>query len=326
MVAPLLIAVAHPTTDCAPESSGTVSFPPLVKLGASLTDVTFTATVAVFESIVASFALKVKLVAPLKFADGVNATLAVQVFAVVVQSTAPMGPSAPFEGAPTIANVRLSSSASVAVRVTLTGVSSKVDTALPPVWPCATGVALGGNTTMSNMTVALASSPPLAVPPSSVRYTDTDAVPVVPDAGVYTRSPVDSEMSGCTEKSELLSFETLNVSTWPDSLAGPFEMLVAKAATVCAAESSITAWSGAAGRSKLGASFTAVTVIMNVCAALVSTPPLAVPPLSDTLNVIVAVPFALAAGVYVSTPFEAIDGEPENNPGFVLPVTVNATV
>ena len=36
--------------------------------------------------------------------------------------------------------------------------------------------------------------------------------------------------------------------------------------------------------------------------ALVSTPPFAVPPLSLSVTVIVAVPFALAAGVYVSVP------------------------
>ena len=51
-----------------------------------------------------------------------------------------------------------------------------------------------------------------------------------------------------------------------------------------------------------GASFTGVTVIVKVCAALVSAPPLAVPPLSWIWTVTVAVPLALAAGVYVSLP------------------------
>ena len=47
---------------------------------------------------------------------------------------------------------------------------------------------------------------------------------------------------------------------------------------------------------KLGASLTGVTVMVNVCAALVSTPPLAVPPLScGKLTVTVAVPLASAA-------------------------------
>ena len=48
---------------------------------------------------------------------------------------------------------------------------------------------------------------------------------------------------------------------------------------------------------KLGASLTAVTVIVKVCGADVSTPPLAVPPLSESVSVIVAVPLALGAGV-----------------------------
>ena len=47
----------------------------------------------------------------------------------------------------------------------------------------------------------------------------------------------------------------------------------------------------------VGGSFTGVTVIVNVWAALVSTPPLVVPPLSCICTVTVAEPFALAAGV-----------------------------
>ena len=48
---------------------------------------------------------------------------------------------------------------------------------------------------------------------------------------------------------------------------------------------------------KLGASFSWLTVIVNVCALLVSTPPSAMPPLSLMLTVTVAVPWALGAGV-----------------------------
>ncbi len=70
---------------------------------------------------------------------------------------------------------------------------------------------------------------------------------------------------------------------------------MAQPATDCAPASSVTVWS--APLVKLGASFTAVTVIVNVCAALVSTPPLAVPPSSWILTVTVAEPLALAAGV-----------------------------
>ena len=46
-----------------------------------------------------------------------------------------------------------------------------------------------------------------------------------------------------------------------------------------------------------GGSLTGSTVIRKVWGALVSTPPLAVPPLSRIRNVTVALPLALAAGV-----------------------------
>ena len=48
---------------------------------------------------------------------------------------------------------------------------------------------------------------------------------------------------------------------------------------------------------KLGGWLTLVTVMVNVCAAEVSTPPFAVPPLSLRLRVIVAEPKVLTAGV-----------------------------
>ena len=57
------------------------------------------------------------------------------------------------------------------------------------------------------------------------------------------------------------------------------------------------AWAVAVLFVTAGASFTAVTVISNVCVADWLTPPLAVPPSSVILSVIVAVPFWLAAGV-----------------------------
>src|SRR5690349_13231113 len=51
-----------------------------------------------------------------------------------------------------------------------------------------------------------------------------------------------------------------------------------------------------------GGSLTAFTVMVKVWPALVSTPPLAVPPLSCATTVTTAVPFASGAGVNVSTP------------------------
>jgi len=93
----------------------------------------------------------------------------------------------------------------------------------------------------------------------------------------------------------LLSLPTWNVNTWPDSSAGPALMPVAQPATLWAPASSSTVWSEPAVND--GTSFTAVTVIVNVWSALVSTPPLAVPPSSLRLTVTVAEPFASAAGV-----------------------------
>src|SRR5438132_1067432 len=56
-----------------------------------------------------------------------------------------------------------------------------------------------------------------------------------------------------------------------------------------------------------------VTVIVNVCGALASTPPFAVPPLSCNCTVTVAGPFAFAAAVKVSVPLAATAGCAENS-------------
>src|SRR5438876_1195585 len=66
---------------------------------------------------------------------------------------------------------------------------------------------------------------------------------------------------------------TLNVSVWPASsvaVAGPRARLRAWPSAVCAPAFSFTA-AGLPGNAKLGASFTALTVIVNVWAALVFT-------------------------------------------------------
>jgi hypothetical protein len=76
----------------------------------------------------------------------------------------------------------------------------------------------------------------------------------------------------------------------------------------------------------VGLSFTAFTVMVNVCAVELSTPPLAVPPLSFSTTVIVAVPLAFVAEVKVSVPLAAMAGAAENKAAFVLPVTWNVSV
>src|SRR5262245_13284811 len=77
---------------------------------------------------------------------------------------------------------------------------------------------------------------------------------------------------------------------------------------------------------KLGASLTAVTLIVNDCVALVSTPPFAVPPLSLIRNVIVADPFTLVVGWKVSVPVGLTAGPEANSPGFVLFVISKVSV
>ncbi len=66
-------------------------------------------------------------------------------------------------------------------------------------------------------------------------------------------------------------------------------------------------------------------MILNVRDTLVSTPPLATPPLSFATTVTVATPFAFAAEVNVSVPFEATAGCAEKSPALSLPTT-NETV
>src|SRR5438552_2518096 len=55
-----------------------------------------------------------------------------------------------------------------------------------------------------------------------------------------------------------------------------------------------------------------LTVILKVCGAEVSTPPKAVPPLSMSLTVTIAVPVTFVAGVKVKAPVELTAGCDEN--------------
>src|SRR5437762_4294807 len=168
-----------------------------------------------------------------------------------------------------------------------------------------TGASFTGFTLMLNCCTADVSTPPFAVPPLSWSYTETIAVPNASGAGVYVSTPA-ALTAGCTLKSALLLFVTLNVSVCPASSAGPLLIAVAQPLTVCRPESSFTFSS--APLVKLGASLTALTVITNCTTAVVSTPPFATPPLSCSCTLTVAVPFAFATGVNVNTPAALIDG------------------
>ena len=68
----------------------------------------------------------------------------------------------------------------------------------------------------------------------------------------------------------------------------------------------------------VGASLTAVTETVKVWGALVSIPPLAVPPSSCNITVTTATPFAFAAGVNESVPVGEIAGGLEKRVGLSL--------
>jgi hypothetical protein len=107
--------------------------------------------------------------------------------------------------------------------------------------------------------------------------------------------PLESTAGPALKSAAFVLFVTANVSVCPASSAGPGLTAVAHGPTVCGPESSATVW--LAPTVKPGASFTPVIVTVKVCGADVSTPPLAMPPLSCSVSVIVAVPTALTAGV-----------------------------
>src|SRR5262245_51555956 len=156
------------------------------------------------------------------------------------------------------------------------------------------GASLTALTVMTKLCVGLESTPPLAVPPLSFATSVLVAVPLAFAAEVYESVPADETAGPAENRLWFVLFVTTNDTVWPDSF-GPALIAVAQFGTLCAPASSFTVWS--APFVKLGASFTPVTWIWNVCAGLVSLPPLAVPPSSFATSVIVAEPNAFGAGV-----------------------------
>ncbi len=91
-----------------------------------------------------------------------------------------------------------------------------------------TGAWLMTATLMSNVCVALVSTPPLAVPPLSWMRRVIWANPVCPAATVKVSVP-SALTAGCVEKRPVLVLPvTSKVRIWPDSLAGPLLMAVAQ--------------------------------------------------------------------------------------------------
>src|ERR1044071_3379121 len=148
------------------------------------------------------------------------------------------------------------------------------------------------------------------------------ALPVAPTAGVNVSVPL-LLIAGPDAKSAVFVFAvTSNVSTCPVSF-GPALMLVAQFA--CEYAPPLLSTTTLPPPVNDGASFTAFTVMVLVCDADVSLPPLAPPPLSCSVTVIVALPYAFAAGVNVSVPFDATDGCTLKSELLVF-VVVNVTV
>ncbi len=129
---------------------------------------------------------------------------------------------------------------------------------------------------------------------------------------MYVSVP-SGESAGGTRNSPGLSVATTNDAVCPDSLDGPQAILDAKPGSFCAPRGEST--TRLPPSEKLGASFTGSTVIVNVAAALVSTPPPAVPPSSVAVTATTATPNASAAGVYVRVPSTATVGWTTKRPG-----------
>src|SRR5947209_1955547 len=179
---------------------------------------------------------------------------------------------------------------------------------------------------MLKVWLALVLTPPLAVPPLSTAATVMAAVPLALGAAVKVRVPA-AERDGAVLNRPgfvLPVMTKLTVCPAATSSGGPARMFVAQLASVWGPASSRTV--GSAPRVKLGGSLTPLTLMLKVWPALVSTPPLAVPPLSFATTVIVAVPTASDARASDLVPVEEIAGAVLNRPGFVLPVTRKLTV
>ncbi len=202
--------------------------------------------------------------------------------------------------------VALASSSTVAGSFTATGGESTDVTVMVRLWG------------------ALVSTPPSAVPPLSDRVRLRVAEPLALLAGVKVRVPLVASAGPALNRPGLVLPVRLKVRLWPDSLAGPAEMAVAQAVRVWGPAFSRTV--GSVPAVKLGGSLTGVTLMTQLWAALVSTPPLAVPPSSDRVRVRVAEPLALLAGVKVRVPSAATAGPALNRPVLVLAMTLKVRV
>ena len=129
-------------------------------------------------------------------------------------------------------------------------------------------------------------------------------------------------MAGFPVNKTGLAGVTTNVSVWPLSSLAPVLMPVPIKRLCDAALCS--AFTAVAVSVNSGASSTAGTVILKVCARLVSWPQLSVPPSSFNCTLRLATPLAFAANVKLSVPSALTAGPVANNAALSL-LSTNAS-
>ena len=174
------------------------------------------------------------------------------------------------------------------------------------------GASLTPSTVTENDIVTDVSTPPLAVPPSSIRTRLTTAEPSTSAAGVKDRMP-SRPTEGPAAKSPVFELPvTRKERPCAASSTGPEEMSAAQPVEYVAEPSSTVTFPPGV---KDGASLTATIVMVNDSVAEASTPPSAVPPSSTATTSMTAEPMASALGSKVSKPSAATAGAVVNRPG-----------
>src|ERR1051325_11099315 len=114
---------------------------------------------------------------------------------------------------------------------------------------------------MVNVSSTDVSTPPFAVPALSLNTTFTVEVPDAFGAGVMVKLPLGSINGPIENSAGFVKSVTLKFAVWPDSSAGPGEILVAQWLMVCSGVFSSTTTFGPLV--KVGASFTEVMLMVN---------------------------------------------------------------
>ena len=83
---------------------------------------------------------------------------------------------------------------------------------------------------MVNVTLEVCCTPPLMVPPPSVKYRVTEETPLASAAGVKVNVPSDAILGATEKRPEFVTFVTTKLGVCVLSLAGPTVIPVAQAA------------------------------------------------------------------------------------------------